>query len=99
MVGGWGRGGGGEERGRGIWEVTGASDQLSARESERNILLLYCHQNFHFFPPNSELLFVQDELIYAPMVYTALCVMFLMRAGLGPGNRDFFGPCEKASIH
>jgi hypothetical protein len=44
--------------------------------------------------------------IYAPMIYTALCVMLLMRAtsnmrtsgrGLGPGNRDFFGPCLMAS--
>jgi hypothetical protein len=42
--------------------------------------------------------------IYAPMIYTAPCVMLLMRAasimrasgkGLGPGNQDFFGPCEK----
>jgi hypothetical protein len=47
-----------------------------------------------------------DVAIYAPMTYTSLCVMLLMRAasitrasgrGLGPGNRDFFGPCEMAS--
>jgi hypothetical protein len=40
------------------------------------------------------------------MIYTASYVMVLMRAdplrgqvggGLGPGNRDFFGPCEMAS--
>jgi hypothetical protein len=39
--------------------------------------------------------------IYAPMIYTAPCVMLLMLAAsitrasgreLGPGNRDFFGP-------
>ncbi len=44
--------------------------------------------------------------IYSPMISTALCVMPLMRAasitrasgmGLGPGNREFFGPCEMAS--
>jgi hypothetical protein len=43
--------------------------------------------------------------IYAPQIYTAPSVMFLMRAegtrasgmGLGPGNREFFGPCEMAS--
>jgi hypothetical protein len=40
------------------------------------------------------------------MIYTAPCVMQLMRAvsitrasgrGMGPGNRDFFGPYEMAS--
>ncbi len=36
------------------------------------------------------------------MIYTAPYVMLLMRAAsiararLGPGNRDFFGPCEMA---
>jgi hypothetical protein len=45
--------------------------------------------------------------IYAPMIYTAPCIMFWMRAcisikrtsgrGLGPGNREFLGPCEMAS--
>jgi hypothetical protein len=44
--------------------------------------------------------------IYAPMIYTAPCVMLLMWAasitrasgrGLGPGNREFFGSCEMAS--
>ncbi len=41
--------------------------------------------------------------IFAPMIYTALCVMraaSITRAsgrGLGPWNRDFFGPCEMAS--
>ncbi len=44
--------------------------------------------------------------IYVPMIYTAPCVMLLMRAasitwasgrGLGPGNREFSGPCEMAS--
>jgi hypothetical protein len=41
------------------------------------------------------------------MIYTAPCVMLLMRAtqlreqvvrGLGPGNQDFFGPREIALI-
>ncbi len=41
--------------------------------------------------------------IYAPMIYTAPCVMLLMRAatitwasgrGLGPGNRAFLGPVK-----
>jgi hypothetical protein len=41
--------------------------------------------------------------IYAPMIYTAPCVMLLMRAayftrvsgrGLGPGNREFLGPVK-----
>ncbi len=44
--------------------------------------------------------------IYAPTIYTALCIMFLMRAditmasgkGLCPVNREFFGACEMASI-
>jgi hypothetical protein len=41
---------------------------------------------------------------YAPMIYTALCIMFWMRAyplstwasrrGLGPGIREFFGPVK-----
>jgi hypothetical protein len=40
---------------------------------------------------------------YAPMIYTAPCVMFLMRAdtlrgqvggGLGPGNGEFLGPVK-----
>jgi hypothetical protein len=40
---------------------------------------------------------------YAPMIYTALCVMLLMRAayitrasgrGLGPGNQEFFRPLK-----
>ncbi len=44
--------------------------------------------------------------IYAPMIYTAPCVMLLMgaasvmrasRRGLGPGNRDFFGLYEMSS--
>ncbi len=43
--------------------------------------------------------------IYAPMIYTAPCVMFLMRAadqgqegwGLVPGNQENFGPCKMAS--
>jgi hypothetical protein len=38
--------------------------------------------------------------IYGPMIYTAPYVMLLTRAsgrGLGPGNRDFFGPCATAS--
>jgi hypothetical protein len=44
--------------------------------------------------------------IYAPMIYTAPCVMLLMGAasitrasgmGLVPGNRAFFGPCEASS--
>jgi hypothetical protein len=44
--------------------------------------------------------------IYGPVIYTAPHVMLLMRAtaitrasgnGLGPGNRNFFGPCEMAS--
>jgi hypothetical protein len=42
-------------------------------------------------------------VIYEPMIYTAPYVMLLMQAnpiqvggGLGPGNRDFFGPCEMA---
>jgi hypothetical protein len=44
--------------------------------------------------------------IYAPIIYMAPCVMLLMRAasftgasgrGLGPRNREFFGPCEMAS--
>ncbi len=44
--------------------------------------------------------------IYAPMIYAAQCIMFWMRAyplrgqvggGLGPGNQEFFGPCEMAS--
>ncbi len=39
--------------------------------------------------------------IYAPMIFTAPCIMFWMRAypftrgsgrGLGPGIREFFGP-------
>jgi hypothetical protein len=43
---------------------------------------------------------------YATMIYTDPCVMLLMRAasitrasgsGWGPGNRDFFGPCEMTS--
>jgi hypothetical protein len=47
-----------------------------------------------------------DKLtIYAPMIYTALSIMFRMRIsitrargrGLGPGIREFFGPCEMAS--
>ncbi len=45
-------------------------------------------------------------VIYIPVIYSAPCVMLLMRAasitrasgrGLGPGNCDFFGPCEMAS--
>ncbi len=49
---------------------------------------------------------IQISTIYAPMTYTAPCVMLLMRAasitwasgrGLGPGYREFFGPCEMAS--
>jgi hypothetical protein len=41
--------------------------------------------------------------IYAPMIYTAPCVMLLIRAasitrasgrGLGPGNQDFSGPVK-----
>ncbi len=41
--------------------------------------------------------------IYAPMIYTAPCVMLLMQAasitwasgrGLGPGNRKFLGPVK-----
>jgi hypothetical protein len=43
--------------------------------------------------------------IYAPMIYTAPCIKFWMRAyplhgevgggrGLGPGILEFFGPCE-----
>jgi hypothetical protein len=41
--------------------------------------------------------------IYAPKIYTAPRIMLLMRAasimrenarGLGPGNRDFFGPVK-----
>jgi hypothetical protein len=44
--------------------------------------------------------------IYASMIYTAQCVILLIRAAsitkssgraLGPGNREFFGPCEMAS--
>jgi hypothetical protein len=44
--------------------------------------------------------------VYAPMIYTAPCVMPLMRAafstwasgrGLGSGNQEFFGSCEMAS--
>ncbi len=46
--------------------------------------------------------------IYAPMICTAPCVIFLMRVDtlrghwasgrrLGPGNGEFFGPCEMAS--
>ncbi len=44
--------------------------------------------------------------IYAPMIYTTPCIMFWMHAyslrgqvgeGWGPGNREFFGPCEMAS--
>ncbi len=44
--------------------------------------------------------------ICGPVIYTAPYVMLLMRAtsitrasgrGLGPGNRDFFGPCEMSS--
>jgi|688.fasta_scaffold2098858_1 hypothetical protein len=44
--------------------------------------------------------------IYAPMIYMTPCVLFLMRAdtlrgpvggGLGPGNGEFFQPCEMAS--
>ena len=40
--------------------------------------------------------------IYAPMIYTAPCIMFWMRAyplqgkweGVGPGIPEFFGLCE-----
>jgi hypothetical protein len=43
--------------------------------------------------------------IYGPMIYGSVCNGFdagksITRAsgrGLGPGNRDFFGPCEMAS--
>jgi hypothetical protein len=44
--------------------------------------------------------------MYAPMIYTAPCVMFLMRAdpllgqvggGLALEILNFFGPCELAS--
>jgi hypothetical protein len=44
--------------------------------------------------------------IYGHKIYMAPYVMFMMRAnplrgqvegGLGPGNRDFFGPCEMDS--
>jgi hypothetical protein len=42
---------------------------------------------------------------YAPMIYTALCIMFWMRAyplrgqrgGVRPWNSRIFGPCEMAS--
>jgi hypothetical protein len=48
---------------------------------------------------------IKKEMIafYAPMIYTAPCVMLLMRAayitrasgrGLGPGNRYFLGPVK-----
>jgi hypothetical protein len=49
---------------------------------------------------------VGQVTIYAPMIYTAPCIMFwdaciaIKRAserGLGPGIREFFGPCEMAS--
>jgi hypothetical protein len=51
---------------------------------------------------------VNDSIltIYSPMIYTAPCIMFWMRAyplargsgrGLGPGIREFFGSCEMAS--
>jgi hypothetical protein len=43
--------------------------------------------------------------IYGPMIYTAPYLMLretsITRAsgrGLGPGNQDFFGPCEIASL-
>jgi hypothetical protein len=30
---------------------------------------------------------------YAPMIYTALCIIYLGKwRGLGPGNLEFFGP-------
>ncbi len=45
--------------------------------------------------------------IYAPMIYTALYIMFWIRAYpvrgqvgcgcMGPGIREFFGPCEMVS--
>ncbi len=46
----------------------------------------------------------KHSAIYSPMIYTAPCVMLLMRPasitrasgrGLGPGNRDFLGPVKR----
>jgi hypothetical protein len=64
--------------------------------------------NCRYIATNRQLLsYVLKKLaIYAHMIYTAPCVTLLMRAvsitrasvrGMGPGNRDFFGPCEMAS--
>ncbi len=58
------------------------------------------------FKPSSFLIAPKLLTIYALMISTALCLMLLMRAasimrasgrGLGPGNREFFGPCEMSS--
>ncbi len=54
-----------------------------------------------WYGPWNPLWALVHKTTYAPMIYTALCVVLLMRAasttwasgrGLGPGNLDFFGP-------
>ncbi len=66
-------------------------------------------QNARFLLGENErfgLVFVKTGSINSGTIYTAPSVMLLIRAasitrasgrGLGPGNLDFFGPCEMAS--
>ncbi len=66
------------------------------------VLLVYCMYNYTVQADD----YMHYALaIYGPMIYGSVCNGFdagksITRAsgrGLGPGNRDFFGPCEMAS--